>query len=216
MQTIDEFRVQFSRSSDADLARLAAAGAESLRPEAWQALNEELQRRRMPTYSSPYAPPSSSSILTTGKYAKAPVGQRFLAYLIDGIIAGAAFVAAAGYAFVQVNDRKQVDTTTGIFVAAAIVWGLYYTFAKDGFEAGQSFGKRAFNLMVVNVVTNRPCSLGESFGRNGIQALLGVIPIVGWLIEPLAVLLDENGRRLGDKAAGTQVIETRMYDRTRA
>ena len=109
-----------------------------------------------------------------------------------------------------------MDSTTIIFLVAAVLWGLYYSFAKDGFEGGQSFGKKAVDLMVVNVVTNRPCSLGESFVRGIIQTLLGLIPVVGWLIEPIAILVNDDGRRLGDRAAGTQVIETRFYDRTKA
>ena len=206
MQTVDAFRVQYSRSSDAELAQLAAAGAENLRPEAWQALNEELQRRRG------YSPPD----LTTRRYVKAPIGSRFLAYLIDLFVAAAPAIAGAWYAFMRVNRGGTMDSTTIIFLVAAVLWGLYYSFAKDGFEGGQSFGKKAVDLMVVNVVTNRPCSLGESFVRGIIQTLLGLIPVVGWLIEPIAILVNDDGRRLGDRAAGTQVIETRFYDRTKA
>ena len=206
MQTVDAFRVQYSRSSDAELAQLAAAGAENLRPEAWQALNEELQRRRG------YGPPR----LTTTRYAKAPIGSRFVAYLIDMFVAAVPAVAAAGYAFSRVSRAQPMDSTTIIFVVAAVLWGLYYGFAKDGFEGGQSFGKKALDLMVVNIITHQPCSLGESFVRGIIQTLLGLIPVVGIFIEPIAILVNDDGRRLGDRAAGTQVIETRLWDRTRA
>lgn len=205
MQTVDAFRVQYSRSSDAELAQLAAAGAENLRPEAWQALHEELQRRR--GYGTPD--------LTTGRYAKAPVGSRFLAYLIDLFVAAAPTMAGAFYAFTRVSRGAPMDSTSITFLIAAVLWGLYYSFAKDGFEGGQSFGKKTVDLMVVNVATHQPCSLGESFVRGIIMTLLGIIPVVGWLIEPIAVLVNDDGRRLGDRAAGTQVIETRLYDRTK-
>ena len=209
MQTVDAFRVQYSRSSDAELAQLAAAGSENLRPEAWQALNEELQRRR--GYGS-YGTPD----LTTRRYVKAPIGSRFLGYLIDLFVAAAPAIAGAGYAFTRVNRGRPMDSMTITFLGAAVLWGLYYSFAKDGFEGGQSFGKKTVDLMVVNVITHRPCSLGESFVRGIIQTLLGLIPVVGWLIEPIAILVNDDGRRLGDRAAGTQVIETRLYDRTKA
>ena len=38
-----------------------------------------------------------------------------------------------------------------------------------------------------------------------------IIPFVGWLIEPIIVLADGYGRKLGDRAANTQVIEKLYY-----
>lgn len=215
MQTVDEFRTLYSRSSDSELAKLVAAGTEGLRPEAWQALTEELQRRRLPTYASPYTNRVATSPLTgTGRYPKAPVGPRFLAYLIDLAVSAVPVIAAAGYAFTTMGRGEGIDTAAVTFVVTSVLWALYYAFAKDGFEGGQSFGKRAVDLMVVNVATNRPCSLGESFVRGIIQTLLSTIPIIGWFVEPIAVLVNDDGRRLGDRAAGTQVIETRLYERS--
>jgi len=41
--------------------------------------------------------------------------------------------------------------------------------------------------------------------------LVAIIPFVGWLIEPNMVLATEDGRKLGDKAANTQVIDKNNF-----
>ena len=76
---------------------------------------------------------------------------------------------------------------------------------------GQSWGKRAMDLMVVNIKTNKPCTKSKSLARNLVISGLQLIPYIDWLIVPVAVLADDNGRRLGDKAAGTMVIQTNEY-----
>ena len=65
--------------------------------------------------------------------------------------------------------------------------------------------------MVVCLKDNTPCTKGKSFLRGLIMVLLGIIPYVGWLIEPLIVLADDEGRRLGGRAADTQVIDVLDY-----
>lgn len=60
---------------------------------------------------------------------------------------------------------------------------------------------------VVNLDSNKPCDDGKSFFRNFISNLVGLIPFVGGFIEPIMVLANEKGKKLGDMAAGTQVIE---------
>jgi uncharacterized RDD family membrane protein YckC len=94
---------------------------------------------------------------------------------------------------------------------AAGLWAFIYSFVKDGREGGQSFGKEMLNLMVVNINTNQPCTMGESALRTLIWMLLSLIPIVGWLIEPIVALASDDGRRLGDRVANTQVIEVSAY-----
>jgi len=69
-------------------------------------------------------------------------------------------------------------------------------------------------LMVVNVKKNTPCSIGESVMSALVLGVVNAIPAVGWAIEPLVVLVSDNGRRAGDHAAGTQVIEAAAYRRS--
>jgi len=95
--------------------------------------------------------------------------------------------------------------------APALVWAAYYGFLKDGQDRGQSIGKKKLGLMVVHLPTNAPCNRSQSALRALVMGATNVIPYLGWLIEPIAALAAEGGRRLGDHAAGTQVIAVDSY-----
>jgi len=123
------------------------------------------------------------------------------------------FAAILGWVF---NLGQQSHTTQVINMVATSAWGLYYRFTKDARPNGQSIGKKMCNLMVIDVETGEPCSLGQSIGRAFILTLFNVVPILGWLVEPLAVLVSDDGRRLGDRAAGTQVVELSTYEAIRS
>jgi uncharacterized RDD family membrane protein YckC len=66
-------------------------------------------------------------------------------------------------------------------------------------------------LMVVHLETNQPCSVGQSALRYLVMFLLGLILGAGWLVELIVLLVAPGGRRLGDFAAGTQVIRASDY-----
>jgi len=143
------------------------------------------------------------------RYARAPIFMRFIAHVIDLVIVVVpVFVGVVVFITLEMNDHQVVGRSIALAIFLAV---LYYTFAKDGRPGGQSFGKRAAKLMVVNVSTNQPCTARESAIRSLLLLALGLVPVLGWFIEPIALLVDEHGRRLGDKAAGTQVIEVEQY-----
>ena len=62
-------------------------------------------------------------------------------------------------------------------------------------------------LVVIDVQTRKPCSRSQSASRSLMWLLLGIVPIVGWCIEPVVAVLSTGGKRLGDRLANTQVIE---------
>jgi len=214
MYTADALRERYARTSDADLIALLEVGPENLTAESRQALAEEVRRRELKLPPSWVGVPVTYSPAPGGigqsTYPKAPNGPRFVAYLLDGLVAFGA-IAVAG-AFVGLtglfNGRPGVPV---LIIGAAIVWAIYYNFTKDGREGGQSIGKAAMDLMVVNTKTNQPCSMSESALRAIVLFAVNLVPVVGWLIEPIFVLSDPDGRRLGDKAADTQVIRTSDY-----
>ncbi len=140
---------------------------------------------------------------------KANLLRRFLASLVDGLI------AAIPAALLPV-------------VIGPLMAGLYYLL-KDGLVyeltkreewRGRSIGKKLFNLQVVLVGGGR-VDLVVSAKRNltlSIGTLLATIPLLGWVvgfvldlvltvIEVILVVADPAGRRLGDRWAGTRVVE---------
>jgi len=102
--------------------------------------------------------------------------------------------------------------------------GFLYMLLRDGLTEKGSPGKKLLNLQVTTKYGQQVTYL-ESFRRNIIFALpvvLSIIPLVGWIIsgivaiiiyvvELLAITNDPRGRRNGDRWAGTIVREASIY-----
>ncbi|NOZ79813.1 MAG: RDD family protein [Acidobacteria bacterium] len=154
----------------------------------------------------PPPPPVSAPTPESGK--KADVGKRFLAALIDGILA---FVI-------------------GLIPFIGGLIGAAYLLVRDGMDLDfmdrRSLGKKIMKLRPIRL-DGQPMDLETSLKRNFVFALGPVaevfvfIPILGWaiaillgvaaviliVIEIVLVVSDAEGRRLGDKVGGTKVIE---------
>lgn len=132
----------------------------------------------------------------SGIYPKAQVLNRGIAKLIDLLI-----VAAAGQ----------------IIVPIGFLGGLAYILIADGFAGGRSIGKRLIGLQTVLPDRHEAVGFRESIIRNlpfAVAQLAFAIPYVGWLVaaaiiafEAVLILGNEQGRRLGDEVAGTQVLD---------
>jgi uncharacterized RDD family membrane protein YckC len=138
------------------------------------------------------------------EYKKADLFKRFVAYFIDALLA-----CVVG-----------LIPVVGGLVAGA------YMLLRDGFDFMQnrSIGKMAVNLKPIIIETGGNCDIQTSAKRNwpfAIGYFLVAIPVIGWIfailiwiplliyvvIEAVLVFTDDKGLRLGDKMAGTQVIE---------
>jgi uncharacterized RDD family membrane protein YckC len=212
MFTVDHYRAQYARASSDELQELLTIPAECLTLEARQALGEEAARRSLDA-STPLVRVVDPPRMGRLTYPKAPLGERFGAYLVDLLITMGPAIMASVLAFVF-HLGAQSATTNFINMVATFTWAVYYGSTKDARANGQSIGKKLCGLMVVNVETGAPCGLGQSIGRALVHALLNGIPFIGWLIEPLAVVTTLDGRRFGDRAAGTQVIRLSAYEAT--
>lgn len=93
-----------------------------------------------------------------------------------------------------------IDDAIAAFIPCV---GFIYTWVKDAINDGRSVGKSFMGLRVVDFQTGIPASLEQSFVRNCCPGCLD-----GCFCY-LTALLDENGRRIGDRAAGTIVIQDR-------
>jgi len=131
-----------------------------------------------------------------GTYPKAQVLNRGIARLIDLFI-----VAAAGQMIVPVG----------------FLGGLAYILIADGFAGGRSIGKRLIGLETVLPDRREAAGFRESIIRNlpfAVAQLAFAVPYVGWVVsvaimafEAVLILGNEQGRRLGDEVAGTQVLD---------
>lgn len=153
------------------------------------------------------------------EYEKADLGKRFLAYLLDGLITlilfipsialiSEVFISYFSYGYNSIDSLNPSKLVLGFIL---ILIPFIYALIKDGLGEGQSYGKRAMDLMVVNVNSNNPCSKSNSAGRNIMTSLISSIPYIGWLIEVIMVFANQEGRKLSDLVAGTQVIDVKEY-----
>ena len=153
---------------------------------------------------------------------KADLVKRFLAALIDGLTA-----AVIVWVF----------SLFGTFMSGVgTLVGAGYILVRDALETpytdGRSFGKKVMGLRPVRL-DGGPMTVETSVLRNwtlaagsvvsgvgtmllalGPLALLGVLVTVGsyvvgllGLVEAVLVVTDDEGRRIGDRTGGTQVVE---------
>ena len=129
-------------------------------------------------------------------YPKAHVLNRFIAKLIDLFIVVAADEIASPVGFLS---------------------GLAYILIADGFAGGRSIGKRLVGLQTMRLDSRESAGFRESIIRNlpcGMAQVLFAVPYIGWIgsvailaFESLLIIGNEQGRRLGDEVARTQVLD---------
>ncbi len=163
--------------------------------------------------------PSSNKYKMSKTYEHAPIGRRFLAYLLDGFITFLFFIPS----LILILDYFMEFYTYGSismigYNSSKIIFGVIllflpfcYSLIKDGLGNGQSYGKRALNLMVINVRSNNPCSKSNSAGRNIMFSIFCSVPYIGYLVEVIMVFANPEGRKLSDLVAGTKVIDANDY-----
>ena len=143
-------------------------------------------------------------------YKKSNIGNRIMAGLIDLVIAWVPTVIIPGLgdilgiAYILTRDT------------------IMYQIKKEQQWKNKSIGKKLFNLEVVNLEGDL-VDYGISVKRNlplCIGSIIAVIPVIGWIfggligfivavLEIYLILTDNNGQRLGDKYAETQVIDAK-------
>lgn len=168
-------------------------------------------------------------------YPKASLGKRIVAYIIDGLIGGGpllVFGVIALFLFIgQIGIYEQAGfyedfmfSNLGLLIVIAVLlglsflWAFFYALFRDGFGEGQSWGKKAFGLMVVNLDDHTPCRMAKSFVRNIFAWIISValswIPAlnaIAGFAEPIVAIIHDKGQRVGDMVGNTQVVEVEHY-----
>ncbi|MDD4569652.1 MAG: RDD family protein [Tepidanaerobacteraceae bacterium] len=141
-------------------------------------------------------------------YPKADLFKRFIASLIDGIIASI---------LIYVPILGGIVSTVYILTKDVIA----YEITKNPDFKNRSIGKKVMGLKVVSM-EGKDMDWERSIRRNlplAVGSVCCIVPIIGWIIgailgfiisiaEIVLVLTDNNGRRLGDRWANTQVVST--------
>ena len=158
------------------------------------------------TAPTPTEPASGTESPATSR--RPDLGKRVLAAVIDAVIAA----------------------VVGLVPLAGGIAATAYWLVRDGMDLDfmdhRSIGKKVMKLRPVTF-DGRPLDLATSVKRNWMFALggltqffamtiiglvvavpLGLIAFVIGIIEVVLVITDAEGRRIGDKMAGTRVIET--------
>lgn len=127
------------------------------------------------------------------------VGRRIGAFLVDFLV-----LTAAVYAVVRGNARSRFRLALGTAVGSALL-GIPYHVMLEG-HSGQTVGKRLVGV-TVRRENGDPCTVTAAGIRTGLRAV-DWLP-AGYLAGFLSMALSDERQRIGDRCAGTVVVETR-------
>ena len=128
------------------------------------------------------------SLALASPYAKAEIGKRLLAAMIDCLLVATTLIL-----------YRQSEFLLYLFL------GALYLLLRDAI-AGRSVGKFLCGLVVIDLKTGRPCGRSASINRNALLLLPGA-NVVAVFLETATIVRDPQGQRLGDRLAWTQVVD---------
>jgi len=144
-----------------------------------------------PSFAGP--PPGAASGGPSGP--RASFGNRFLALLLDVIILGV--VDGVLYGIFGIN---------GVQIFGNLISLAYFTYL-EGSPSGQTLGKRALNIRVIDFNTGGALGYGKAAIRWVGRIISGFVCFLGYLW----MLWDPEKQTWHDKIAGTVVVPTSAY-----
>jgi uncharacterized RDD family membrane protein YckC len=93
------------------------------------------------------------------------------------------------------------------YVASLVLPFVYFTVLNRN-ERGQTWGKRAAGIRVVDERTGGPIGYGRAFGRYGVIVLLGIL-VLPWILDFLWPVWDNKNQAWHDKAVGSVVVKAK-------
>ncbi|MFN2586671.1 MAG: RDD family protein [Actinomycetota bacterium] len=127
---------------------------------------------------------------------------RFGALLIDGILVG--IVASILSAILGGGDG---GTFSGTYQAIQAILGLAYYVYFEGGPSGQTLGKKALNIRVIDFAAGGSIGYGRALVRNLGRYLSGLVLLLGYLW----MLWDKEKQTWHDKFANSVVVPTSAY-----
>ena len=128
--------------------------------------------------------------------------------------------------FLERASAKFIDSAFALILASVLspigpAAGLVYSLIADGLMDGRSVGKWLVGIRVVDITTNKPCSIHKSILRNipfGFAILMFIVPVIGLFlfifiglsiigVETYFLYTDLGSMRIGDTLADTIVVK---------
>ncbi|HEX2038760.1 MAG TPA: RDD family protein [Acidimicrobiales bacterium] len=126
---------------------------------------------------------------------RASIGVRFVAALIDGIILGIAV------RILQAVLGFPAGTAVGVLL------GIAYFAYFEGQPAGQTLGKRAMNIRVIDFATGGSLDSSKALVRSLVREVSGLACAIGFIWA----LFNPEKQTWHDLAANTVVVPTSAY-----
>lgn len=118
-------------------------------------------------------------------------GKRFQGQFIDGCITLLLFGLC-------ITIQQMTSINGQLMDGVIVVVPCGYFLLADALPNGQSIGKRCLDIQVVSQTTFQPCNIWQSFLRNGISPIFGILDAV--------LIFTKERKRAGDYLAKTIVI----------
>jgi|YelNatPaOPRAMG01_1025707.scaffolds.fasta_scaffold03980_7 uncharacterized RDD family membrane protein YckC len=128
--------------------------------------------------------------------------------------------------FLERASAKFIDMAFALILASILspigpAMGLVYSLIADGLMDGRSIGKWLVGIKVIDITTNKPCSIYKSILRNipfGFAVLMFIVPVIGLFlfifiglsvvgVETYFLYTDLGSMRIGDTLADTIVVK---------
>jgi uncharacterized RDD family membrane protein YckC len=146
-------------------------------------------------------------------YEVAGLGERVLARIVDiGVFTGVFYIIYFIVIFFYISQIEKLESGGGFpvfLIVLLIIYSIlfiFYDLVAEIYFNGQSIGKYAIKIKVVNIDGARP-TLGQYFLRWVFRLLdFGITFGIGALIS---VAVSEKKQRIGDLIAGTTLIKTK-------
>ena len=135
-------------------------------------------------------------------YEVASVGERIIAYFIDGGVKIGWVLAIGGVGYWLFSDVGSVSSVW-LIIGGLLIPILLYSLLCEYFMDGRTVGKMAMRIKVVRLDGSK-----ATFGGYLIRWLLSIVDInmFSGLVALLTIVINGKGQRLGDIAAGTTVV----------
>jgi uncharacterized RDD family membrane protein YckC len=163
----------------------------------------------LPTYPDDAAEREEAmSAADVADHAYASWLSRVGAYLLDVLILALPFIVFFAIVIAaDPGDTSGAWIALGLLYVATFVLPFVYFTVLQGNERGQTFGKRAARIRVVDEGTGRSIGYGRAFGRYGIMAIFGLL-ILPWVLDSLWPLWDKKHQAWHDKVVRSVVVKT--------